>query len=233
MVKITSANNGLHQLLGLRLRFCLRGKYSDIFNFIFQINSVDLFWPVPAAATECKRANVSGKRTTRNSKTMKIKHILIAFLFVTCIGPEYTGPPKSSVEAKTNKVLINSYTPNHRRVMINDNYYLIEDAWTSFNLPERFSKKVNKKTYDFYVVLKDEKTGNLSTDYSFNLPKDYVKYNGKQYGYSIGVGDISGMLAVDFITEKKQIADDTLSFTLINSKSQQTLLFYKENNASH
>jgi hypothetical protein len=39
----TSANNGLHQLLGLRLRFCLRGKYSDIFNFIFQINSVDLF----------------------------------------------------------------------------------------------------------------------------------------------------------------------------------------------
>jgi hypothetical protein len=44
----------LHQLLGLRLRFCLRGKYSDIFNYFFQINFVDLFWPVPAAATECK-----------------------------------------------------------------------------------------------------------------------------------------------------------------------------------
>jgi hypothetical protein len=27
----------------LRLRFCLRGKYSDVFNFIFQINLVDLF----------------------------------------------------------------------------------------------------------------------------------------------------------------------------------------------
>jgi hypothetical protein len=50
----TAANNRLHQLLGLRLRFCLRGKYSDVFNFIFQINLVDLFWPVPAAATECK-----------------------------------------------------------------------------------------------------------------------------------------------------------------------------------
>ncbi len=49
----------MHQLLGLRLRFCLRGKYSDIFNLVFQINFVDLFWPVPAAATECKRANVS------------------------------------------------------------------------------------------------------------------------------------------------------------------------------
>jgi len=48
-------NRRLHQLLGLRLRFCLRGKYSDIFNSIFQINFVDLFWPVPAAATECKR----------------------------------------------------------------------------------------------------------------------------------------------------------------------------------
>ncbi len=33
----------MHQLLGLRLRFCLRGKYSDVFNFIFQINLVDLF----------------------------------------------------------------------------------------------------------------------------------------------------------------------------------------------
>jgi hypothetical protein len=44
----------LHQLLGLGLRFCLRGKYSDIFNLIFQINFVDLFWSVPAAATECK-----------------------------------------------------------------------------------------------------------------------------------------------------------------------------------
>jgi hypothetical protein len=33
----------LHQLLGLRLRFCLRGKYSDIFNFIFQINSYICF----------------------------------------------------------------------------------------------------------------------------------------------------------------------------------------------
>ena len=60
----TAYNNRLHQLLGLRLRFCLRGKYSDIFNLIFQINFVDLFWPVPAAATECKRANV-----IRNFKT--------------------------------------------------------------------------------------------------------------------------------------------------------------------
>ena len=68
----TAYNNRLHQLLGLRLRFCLRGKYSDIFNFIFQINFVDLFWPVPAAATECKRANVSGK-----CKKNPLKHIFL------------------------------------------------------------------------------------------------------------------------------------------------------------
>jgi hypothetical protein len=51
-------NNRLHQLLGLRLRFCLRGKYSDVFTPIFQRNFVDLFWPVFAAATECKRAKM-------------------------------------------------------------------------------------------------------------------------------------------------------------------------------
>jgi hypothetical protein len=43
MNKMAAANHRLHQLLGLRLRFCLRGKYSDIFNSIFQINFVDLF----------------------------------------------------------------------------------------------------------------------------------------------------------------------------------------------
>ena len=75
-----SANNGLHQLLGLRLRFCLRGKYSDIFNSIFQINFVDLFWPVPAAATECKRANVvqhfRATRFFRRKKHIKFYFIL-------------------------------------------------------------------------------------------------------------------------------------------------------------
>ena len=54
MVLRAAHNRGLHQLLGLRLRFCLRGKYSGNFTPIFQINLVDLFWPVPAAATECK-----------------------------------------------------------------------------------------------------------------------------------------------------------------------------------
>lgn len=49
----TSYNHGLHQLL--RLRFCLRGKYSDIFNYNFEINSVDLFWSELAAATGVSR----------------------------------------------------------------------------------------------------------------------------------------------------------------------------------
>ncbi len=57
-LKNTTANRRLHQLLGLRLRFSLRGKYSGVFNYIFQFNFVDLFWSVPAAATECKRPNV-------------------------------------------------------------------------------------------------------------------------------------------------------------------------------
>ncbi len=51
---MAAANHSFPLLLGLRLRFCLRGKYSDIFNFIFHINLVDLFWPVPAAATDGK-----------------------------------------------------------------------------------------------------------------------------------------------------------------------------------
>ena len=59
-IKISpTANNRLHQLLGLRLRFCLRGKYSDIFNFIFQINSVDLF-----GQCSQQQLNASGRTLT-------------------------------------------------------------------------------------------------------------------------------------------------------------------------
>ena len=53
------ANNRLHQLLGLRLRFCLRGKYSDVFNFIFQINLVDLF-----GQCSQQQLNASGRTLT-------------------------------------------------------------------------------------------------------------------------------------------------------------------------
>ncbi len=66
-----SYNRGLHQLLGLRLRFCLRGKYSDIFNSIFQINFVDLFWPVPAAATECKPHTLYAIFSNLRTKSLK------------------------------------------------------------------------------------------------------------------------------------------------------------------
>lgn len=142
------------------------------------------------------------------------------------------GPPESSEEAEINGVLIHRYAPSEKRVKIDDNYYIIEDAWTSYNLPERYSKNVNKKAYEFFIVIKDEKTGKLSTDHSFTLPREHVIYNGIKYGYSIGVGDSSGMLTVDFISEKKQVADDTLSFNLINSNDEKTLLFYKEKSAS-
>ncbi len=163
---------------------------------------------------------------------MKIYLILFLTLLVSCVGPEYMGPPESSEEAEINGVLIHRYTPSKKRVKINDNYYIIEDAWTSYDLPERYSKNVNKKAYEFFIVIKDDKTGKLSTDYSFTLPRENIIYNGIKYGYSIGVGDSSGMLAVDFISEKKQVADDTLSFTLINSNDEKTLLFYKEKSAS-
>jgi hypothetical protein len=45
-------------LLGLRLRFCLRGKQAGYSNFFFQFNSVFLFWSVFAAATDGKPGNV-------------------------------------------------------------------------------------------------------------------------------------------------------------------------------
>ncbi len=78
----------MHQLLGLRLRFRRCGKYSDVFNFIFQINFVDLFWSVFAAATECKRANVSvnAKKIRKKSRyifLLKIIPVLgIIYIFV-------------------------------------------------------------------------------------------------------------------------------------------------------
>jgi hypothetical protein len=65
----------LHQLLGLRLRFCLRGKYSDIFNFIFQINSVDLFGQclqkqlVQAVVVNGNNTRKSVKRKLQNNST--------------------------------------------------------------------------------------------------------------------------------------------------------------------
>jgi len=61
----TTANTGFPLLLGLRLRFCLRGKQAVYSNFLFQFNSVFLFWSVFAAATGGKPGNVSGKRVPK------------------------------------------------------------------------------------------------------------------------------------------------------------------------
>ena len=84
---------------------------------------------------------------------MKIYLILLLTLLVSCVGPEYMGPPESSEEAKINGVLIHRYTPSDKRVKINDNYYIIEDAWTSYDLPERYSKNVNKNFLILVVLL--------------------------------------------------------------------------------
>lgn len=164
---------------------------------------------------------------------MKIYIYLLVLLLFSCIGPEYMGPAQSSSEAEKNGVLIDRYIPNEKRVIINDEMFLIEDAWTSYYLPERYSKKINKLAYDFLIVLKKEKTGEMSTDNNFNLPLGYVKYNGKKYGFSVGVGESSGMLAVDFNSKKKANAGDTLSFTFKNSKMQKKINFIRKNNASH
>lgn len=156
----------------------------------------------------------------------KIIYILV-LLLSSCIGPEYMGPAHSSFEAEKNDVLIDRYIPDEKQVMINDEMYLIEDAWTSYHLPERYSKKINKLTYEFLIVLKKEKTGEISTDYNFNLPLGYVEYNGKKYGFSAGVGDSSGMLALDFNSKMKANAGDTLSFTFKSSKSQKEINFIR------
>ncbi len=76
----TSVNHGFRLLLGLRLRFCLRGKCSDIFNFIFQINSVDLFG-------QCRQQQQSESRiryqqvfeNMQNRKILIFSFIILAF----------------------------------------------------------------------------------------------------------------------------------------------------------
>jgi hypothetical protein len=55
-------NTGFPLLLGLRLRFCLRGKQASYSNFFFHFNSVFLLWSVFAAATDGKPGNVGGKQ---------------------------------------------------------------------------------------------------------------------------------------------------------------------------
>ncbi len=162
------------------------------------------------------------------TKNMKIILIFIVLTLVSCIGPEYKGPPKSSTIAEENEVLLNRYRPDRKRIKINDKNYEIVDSWTSFNLPERFTGKVHKKMYNFFIVLKDLETGSISTSYEFELPRNYIKYSGVEYGYGIGLSDLSGMLALDYLTEKKSTAEDTLSFTLINKEGEQMLHFYKE-----
>ena len=148
--------------------------------------------------------------------------------FASCIGPEYKGPPKSSASAEKYNVLLNRYRPDKKRIRINDKNYEIVDSWTSFNLPERFSGTVHKRMYNFFIVLKDLETGKISTNYEFELPRDYIRYNGVEYGYAIGLGNSSGMLALDYLTEKKSTAEDTLSFTLFNKEGEEPLYFYKE-----
>jgi hypothetical protein len=58
LTRKTLHNTGFPLLLGLRLRFCLRGKQAVYSNFFFQFNSVFLFWSVFAAATDGKPGNV-------------------------------------------------------------------------------------------------------------------------------------------------------------------------------
>ena len=137
------------------------------------------------------------------------------------------GPPQSSKEAEKNEVLIHRYTPSRDFVVINNKRYSIEDSWTSYRLPERNTHKINRKGFEFLIVLKDESTGELSTDHNFSLPIKNFIYKGKKYGYTNGIGNSSGMLAIDFRADLKPSADDTIQFSVLEDTGIKSVLFFK------
>ncbi len=59
----TAYNHGFRLLLGLGLRFCLRGKYSDIFNYFFLRNSYicfGQFWQQQQSESHIRCAQLIG-----------------------------------------------------------------------------------------------------------------------------------------------------------------------------
>jgi len=143
------------------------------------------------------------------------------------------GPPHSSVEAEENGVLIDRYKPNTRSFLIYGKIYLITDSWTGYFLPQRNTKKVFREGYDLFIVLKEKTPGGSSVK---SIPvhlMDIFRYDGKKYGYTNGVGYQSGMLSVDFRSDLKPIADDTIHFTVFDDRGKQHVYFVKEKSASH
>jgi hypothetical protein len=111
-------------LLGLRLRVCLRGKYSDVFTPIFQINIVDLF-------DQCRQQQSKSHITLAN--IMKEK-TLIKITLITLLICSYCNAQTSDFIVTTSK----------------DTIYVDKINLTDFEVKTKKAEK--KKNYNFDLI---------------------------------------------------------------------------------
>lgn len=141
--------------------------------------------------------------------------------------------PESSEFAKKNGLLIANYKPSQSRIIINGEYYLIENSFCTYYFKTRFSNQINKKMYEFLVTIKNEKTGKYcESEYKNVFPNEYVEYIGEKYGFtnSIGLVGSNGITHLDlyFSAKNKPIPPDTITFEFKNFSKSTFVSFVKE-----
>ncbi len=154
--------------------------------------------------------------------------IALTFLLFSCSGMYPGGLALSLEEAEASGSLIAKYKASEKTVEIDGTEFLLAPSWTAYPLIDRRENTISKTAYSFLVPLKDKKTGALSTENQVWLPDhQFVKYNGKKYGNTIGVGIYTGMYSVDYLTENLPVSPDTISLTFESGVNSKTVLFTK------
>ncbi|MBK8809100.1 MAG: hypothetical protein IPO21_21735 [Bacteroidales bacterium] len=152
---------------------------------------------------------------------------------------DFPNIPRSSMSSEEQGLLLAKYKPSQDKIMINGESFLILDTWTTYWFKTQFSKEINKNFYKFFVSIRNEETGKYcelkneneyckTCENEFIYIRNYVKYNGKKYGYTNGVGKTNDFLSIDFISENKPIPPDTITFEFKNIDKSTVVNFIKE-----
>lgn len=150
--------------------------------------------------------------------------ITISVAIMGCVG-NIAPETRSSDEAEKDGLLIAKYAYPQSAVLLDDEEYIITDAWCSYRFASRNSTQINTGMYQFYVQMKHRKSGEFITSPSIGPePREKIEYLGKEYGYTNGIGLSPPGLSKDFITKNKPVPPDTITFKFNNTRQDDVII---------
>ncbi|AKK73124.1 hypothetical protein OK18_11320 [Chryseobacterium gallinarum] len=156
---------------------------------------------------------------------MKKSLFIILIIFFSCVDSNTEFLPKNISEAVKEKLLIAEYKPNTSNIKINENEYIIEEAFTTFKYISKNNKNINKNFFAFVLKIKDIKSNNVGL--SLNDQMDYDKYINF---YCDNCGGIdSDNIVVIYNNLKTLKTLDTIKIGFKDKLNKEKLIIFKKN----